>query len=159
MIDNLVLQLADLSLAGAKVAGSIAPIERIGGGLLLQPDCLSFPDSGFKVAFGGRDGNEIISYIFLFPQDETRDWLHRLNGVDYFGATFRAYAGRIWLGSADCTVEFLQNPVEFMRACNSFRPYHDEPRLKSFILLGAENEPRLHLELGTSGELKRLVLG
>lgn len=159
MIDNLVLQLADLSLAGAKVTGSIAPIEQIGGGLLLQPDCLSFPDLGIKVAFGGRDGSKIISYIFLFPQDETRDWLHRLNGVDHFGATFRAYSGRIWLGTTDCTVEFLRNPVEFMRACSSFRFYHDKPRLKSFILLGAKGEPRLHLEFGASGDLMRLVLG
>ena len=106
MIDNLVRQLADLSLAGAKVAGSIAPIEKIGGGLLLQADSLSFPDLGIKVAFVGRDSSKIISYIFLFPQNETRDWLHRLDGVDHFGATFRAYSGRIWLGTTDCTVEF-----------------------------------------------------
>ena len=159
MIDDLILQLADLSLAGAKFAGSIAPVEQIGGGLWLQPDCLSFPDLGIKVAFSDRGGSKIIAYIFLFPQDGTRDWLHRLDGVDYFGATFRAYSGRIWLGTTDCTVEFLQNPVGFMRACSSFRPYHDKPWLKSFILLGAKDEPRMHLEFAASGDLTRLVLG
>jgi len=87
-------------------------------------------------------------------QDGIADWLHRSEGVDVYGATFRGFSGEIHLREKNCTNEFLCDPEEFILASGLFRMY----RRETFILNGDPMDRRLQLEFSEDKALKRVIL-
>lgn len=114
---------------------------------------------GLKILHGyaKAKGIEIANYIFLFLQDGTRDWLHRLNGVDAYGATYAAYRGRIMMDSLDVTDEATADPDVVFSKCPSLEllPRKNE---RVYVLRSDHHERRIRVERGRDGRPYRIAL-
>lgn len=158
-MSDLTLQLRDLSVAGLRACESIAGLTIEGSDEQSRQDEISYPHLGFKVShsYAKVKGEYIATYIFLFLQNGTRDWIHRLNDEDVYGATYAAFQGRIMIDSLDVTEEAEADIGLVLSKCPSLEPL---PRKNEtvYVLRGDTFERRIRVEYSSDGRPYRIVL-